>query len=137
MAASTVKKEELTSQQLIFLSALRQILPALRQQSDKRLAERIGYAKLQEICDDFFGFIDSSVDSALSHNEYFALSCQVLKCLSNYITTVMQIPATINTIPNHMALLEWSVDQSYPNYAKAKLLRFVINPCLSTSSGIK
>ena len=128
MAANTVKKEELTSSQRIFIAALRQILPTLRQQPDNRIAERIGYQKLQDVCDDLFGFIDSSVEGTLTQNEYFALACQVLKCLSNYLTTVMQIPSTINTIPAQMGLLEWAVDQAYPGYASARMLKWTIKP---------
>ena len=128
MAVSTVKKEELTSSQLIFLSALRQILPTIRQQSDKRLTERIGYQKLLDISDDFFGYIDASIDGDLTQVERFALACQVLRCLSNYITTILQIPATINTIPNQMGLIEWAVEQSFPGYSKARLLKYTIKP---------
>lgn len=128
MAVRNVKTEELTSQQIVFITALRQILPTLKHQSDKRIAERIGSEKLKEVCDDLFGFIDSSIEGTLSQNEYFALACQVLKCLSSYLETVMGFPATINTIPAQMGMLGWAVNAAYPGYATAKLLRHVIKP---------
>jgi hypothetical protein len=122
------KPVDLTPSQLVFIAALREILPTLRHQSDKRIAERIGYQKLQDATDDLIGFIDSSVDGTLTQNEYFALACQVLRCLSSYLTTAMQMPATINTIPNQMGLLEWAVNTSYPGYAQSHLLKYIIRP---------
>lgn len=125
MKESENQNKEITS---IFLSGLRETVPSLHSLSDERLIKRIGREKVLEAAEDVSGFITSGVAGSLSKNESLALTVQVLKCLSRYITGTMQIPVTVNTIFTSMNLLHYAVNQAFPGYAESKLLLYTVTP---------
>lgn len=112
--------------QQLFLLALREILPSLRQASDKILASRMGKEKLANAASELLSYVESGVASPLTKNEKFGLMVQVMKCLANYISRVMGVPVTINTVTNNFHLLSFAVDRAFPSYHETKLLKYVI-----------
>jgi hypothetical protein len=118
----------LTENETIFLQALREILPYLKQQDDARLTKRIGIEKLADCADDLAGYIAVGISGSLSKNEQIALSCQLLRCLSRFIVTDMQLTLTLGTMIQTMGTLPHAVNQSFPGYMESKLLRYTISP---------
>lgn len=112
----------------IFLQCLREILPALKSQTDERIIKRVGKEKFENAVDDVHGLIESGVSSTLTRNEHYALTMQVMLCLTRYIKDVMGMPVTINTVFDTISLVEHALDQSFPGYASARLLRYIILP---------
>jgi hypothetical protein len=110
----------------VFLQALREVLPQLKNQDDARLIKRIGKDKYQIIEDDLNGFLDNGVTGSLTKNEKAALAVKSLKCLADYIKENMSMPITFNTMIDSQALLPHAVDNSFPGYAEAKLLKHAI-----------
>lgn len=112
----------------IFLEAVRQQLPFLKQQDDERLSKRIGSEKVLNAADDLAGYILSGVSSKmLNKQQRLALSCQLLKCLVRYLNDG-KIPLTLNTFIDRMGLLQYAVEQSFPGYADSGLLLYMIMP---------
>ena len=112
----------------IFLTVLRQILPSLHNQPDAQLVRRIGKEKLEDASADVAGFIEHGTTSNLTKNERLALTRQVLDCLTQHMKNEMNMPITLNTIISSMQLIEHATAQSFPGYAEAKLLRYLIVP---------
>jgi hypothetical protein len=112
---------------VIFLQALRSVLPFLKQQDDARLTKRIGIEKTKNAADDLAGYIVAGTSEQLNQNEKLALSCQLLKCLVVNIEE-REIPITLNTVINNMEMLNHAVNTSFPGYADSHLLRYIITP---------
>lgn len=115
----------------IFLAVLREVLPTLKNQSDAQLVRRIGKEKIEDAAADMAGFIESGCTGTLTKNERLALSGQVIRCLTKYIQTVMQLPVSLNTIINSAQLMQHATDQAFPGYASSRLLRSIIQPLRS------
>jgi hypothetical protein len=118
---------QLNENEVIFLLALREVLPYLRQQDDSRLKKRIGLERTQDAADDLAGYIVAGIKEELNRNEKLALSCQLLKCLVRNIEA-SDIPVTLKTVVDSMGLLSYATEKSFPGYASARLLRYVIIP---------
>jgi hypothetical protein len=117
----------ISENEVIFLQALREILPFLKQQDDARLVKRIGIDKLQDAADDLAGYISVGVAGNLNKNERLALSCQLLKCVERNIQS-MRVPVTLRTMIDSMETLSHSVEQSFPGYQQSRLLKYAITP---------
>jgi hypothetical protein len=117
----------ITENEVIFLQALREILPFLKQQDDARLTKRIGIDKLQDAADDLAGYIAAGITDDLNKNEKLALSCQLLRCVERNIQSA-KVPVTLRTMIDFMETLHHSVEQSFPGYANSKLLKYAITP---------
>jgi hypothetical protein len=124
-SANSVLEQE---RKQLFLQGLRQVLPSLKLLSDASLEKRIGKEKLQFASEDIASYLASGGCEKMMRNEQLALVCQVLNCLTRYITTELQIPATLNTVINNMSLLSYAVEQSFPGYATSGLLKYTILP---------
>ena len=112
---------------IVFLQALRDVLPQLREQSDERLTKRIGKEKLEEAALDLEGFMNAGVNNPLTQNERLALASKLLRLLSQYIQEIGN-PVTINTVITHMSLIAHATNNAFPGYAESKLLRYAVTP---------
>ena len=126
MAANAA--QETIEYKIIFLQALREVIPSLRLHSDDQITKRIGKEKTEEIALDVCGYCAAGCVEKLTRNEMLALVCQVLKCLTRYMAKTLQIPVTINTIIKEIPLLEFAVNESFPGYAESGVLRYAIAP---------
>ena len=110
----------------LFLQCLRELLPSLKRHTDNQLEKKIGSKEKVEDCAlEFFTYLESGTDTNLMQIERMALGQQALRCLSSYITK-MGSPVTIKTVIDHLSLLNAAVNESFPGYHKAKLLRYTV-----------
>lgn len=109
----------------IFLSVLREQLPNLRHLSDAQLERKLGKTKLAEIEQDFAEYLRNSVTGTVQRNEHYALMAKAVDHLMRWMLKE-NIPVTATTVLNNMHLVPQIVDRAFPCYARAKLLRFMI-----------
>ena len=116
----------------VFLRALKELLPAHQTLSDQALTKKIGKEKLAEALGITFELIkrgcrlNVSQHEPLTQNEQYGLVSQILRAYERYITKVLEIPFTPNTVVGNLHLLEYSVNLSFPGYVNAGLLRYVV-----------
>lgn len=72
-------------------------------------------------------YIESGVTTNLSRNEQLALTVKVVKFLAEYLKA-MEIPVTLNTLLNNFGMISQAVDNHFPGYAEARLIRYIITP---------
>lgn len=117
----------MTHQEELFLICIREIFPALTMQTDAMLVKKIGKEKFQSLALEVAGFVKSGIgNKQISQAEEVALYCQVLRCLSRYISGTMQIPVTLNTLTTHFSLMPYATDLAFPGYVDAGLLLYCI-----------
>jgi uncharacterized membrane-anchored protein YjiN (DUF445 family) len=109
----------------IFLNVLREHLPSLRQLSDAAVEKKLGKEKFAEVQKIAWEFLDGAVSGSLTRNERYALLHKTVACLIRWMEA-QDIPVTPNTLVNNAHLMPHAVDRAFPFYAKAKLLRVVI-----------
>ena len=112
--------------QEIFLRGLRDVLPFLRIYSDAALTKKIGTERLQESCLMAFDFIESGSNSRLTDNEAYALMTKALVCLVQYLQNKYNTAISLNYLLTNLYLLSHAMDQAFPFYAQAGLLKFII-----------
>lgn len=117
--------QTISDDEALFLVTLREVLPILKHQDDQRLVKRIGIEKFQNYSSDLSGFIATGTDRNLVRNERIALGRQLLKCVESNMKAI-GIPITLTSFIDHMSMLQHSVEQNYPGYYEAKLLRYTI-----------
>jgi hypothetical protein len=122
-----VRDEEQEKREILFMRALRDILPSLKLFSDDQLKRKIGPEKLEDLALEFFGFLQAGAGE-LNQNEQLALANISLKALSKYINTRLNIPVTLKTILDSIGLLEYAVDIAFPGYFAAGLLKYSVRP---------
>ena len=117
----------------ILLEALRDVIPMLRTQSDARIIKRIGKEKAQDAADDIDGYISYGVKREINRNQQLAITCQLLRCLSNYLEE-LQVPISLNKIVENIHNVPTATDKSFPGYAKSGILIAIIQPNLAFAS---
>lgn len=124
MSANTVARPE---EQALFLDALKDLLPSLRRQTYEMIEKRAGKEAFEIVYQDLIGYIYNGAGDKLTRIEMYALLSQVLRSLGRYIEG-MGIPVTLNTVMTHAHLLPYAVEQDFPGYADAKILKYIIQP---------
>lgn len=99
----------------------------MKSRSDPAIEKKIGKEKLKDLAEDLAGLIESGVTGTLTRNERLALSIQMLNCLKKHIIS-MEMPVTIATVSSSFTLLHHAVDQAFPGYIDARLIRYIISP---------
>jgi hypothetical protein len=117
---------DIASSQRVVIQSLKATIPSLKLLSDERIEQKIGKEKLLEVTEYSVGYVVASSSDDISHNELFALLCQVFRCLGLYITNSLHLPVTVKTLVDSIGLLEYAVDICFPGYGKAKLLRHIV-----------
>jgi hypothetical protein len=119
----------MTHQEEIFLISIREIFPALSLQNDVSLIKKIGKEKFQNLALEIAGFVNAGINGKqISKTEEIALYCQVLHCLSRYISGTMQIPVTLNILITYFSLMPHATDLAFPGYVESGLMLYTITP---------
>ena len=119
---------ELDHEELL-LNALKERLPRLARMSTKQALAAIGQSNFDDILDHTYNFLKQACGSMpLTKNEEAALLFQCFRCLADYITNTMKIPFTLKTLIDSIYLLSFAVNEAFPGYAAAGLLKAVILP---------
>lgn len=114
--------------EVLFLQSLRDILPTLKLYTDDQLRKKITQDKLTDVSLEFFGYLEAGCSENLTQIQKLALSVQLLRCLSKYITNVMKMPVTLKTMLDCISLIEPAVENAFPGYWGSKLLKYTILP---------
>lgn len=117
-----------TNNQILFLAALRDVLPMLRGQSDSMLESRIGVKRLAIAEADITGFMEAGVSRKLSKNERLALLAQLLKSLTAFMKEELGLAVTIKTLIDSSSLIGEAFERQFPYYLECKMLLYTILP---------
>jgi len=117
-----------TQMEDLLVLALKEKLPEVSKLTSKQVVSKVGKEKFQDGAELVFSYLEDSCGSTLSNNETSALLSKVLRCLTSYMQTALNMPVTIRTLFDNFHLLPHAVNQSFPGYAEAGLLRAVITP---------
>jgi hypothetical protein len=109
----------------IFLNVVREFLPNLRNLSDATIEKKLGKEKCAEAQRIVWEFIEGSVSGTMTHNERYALLHKSINCLVRWME-MNDIPVTPGTLLSNAHLIPHAVDRAFPMYARAKLLRFMV-----------
>lgn len=122
----TIDEVQLQRESLL-LQALRDVLPSQRLYSDDMLRRKIGGEKVADLSLELAAFMEAGAGQ-LDRNQQVALACQLLRCLSKYVSTEMKLSVTLKTLVDCFGLLEAAVDLCFPGYFVNGLLKHTVVP---------